>query len=520
MDAHADTHGDRGHDHVDLLVVGGGVNGVGVARDAAGRGLKVLLCEMNDLASATSSWSTKLIHGGLRYLEHYEFRLVRESLIEREVLLNAAPHIITPLRFVLPHHRGLRPAWLLRLGLFLYDHLGGRKALPPTTRVDLRHGPLGAPLKDDFVRGFEYADCRVDDARLVVLNAIDARERGAEIITGARFARAAREPDGATWRCVITDDRQQSRTVTAHAVVNAAGPWVTELFDGVEGATPKKRLRLVKGSHLIVKRLFDHDRAYIFQNADDRIIFAIPYHDGATLIGTTDEPYEGDPAAVAISEAEIEYLLASASEYFAEPVTRDMIVSDYSGVRPLFDDLSAKNASAVTRDYAFDVDDGGAGGAPLLSVYGGKLTTYRKLAEHALEKLKPSLPSMGPAWTAGAPLPGGEMGYGGWADFVAAMDEAYAFVPAQTRARVLAAYGGRLPQLLGDAARLEDLGAHYGGGLYEREVAYLVDHEWARTAADILWRRSKLGLVFTPAETAALEARLAAGAVAADAPVA
>ncbi len=520
MDAQPDAHDAPREDHVDLLVVGGGVNGVGVARDAAGRGLKVVLCEMNDLASATSSWSTKLIHGGLRYLEHYEFRLVRESLMEREVLLNAAPHIITPLRFVLPHHRGLRPAWLLRLGLFLYDHLGGRKALPATTSVDLRSGPLGAPLKDDFVRGFEYADCRVDDARLVVLNAVDARERGAEILTATRFARAVRAADGAMWRCVLTDDRQQNRTVAARAVVNAAGPWVTTLFDGVEGASPKKRLRLVKGSHLIVRRVFDHDRAYIFQNADGRIVFAIPYHDDTTLIGTTDEPYEGDPAAATISEAEIAYLLAAASAYFAQPITRDMIVSDYAGVRPLFDDLSAKNASAVTRDYAFDVDDGGTGGAPLLSVYGGKLTTYRKLAEHALETLKPSLPSMGPAWTAGAALPGGEMGYGGWADFVAAMDERYAFLPAPTRARLLSAYGGRLEQVLGDATRIEDLGASYGAGLYEREVDYLVETEWARTAADILWRRTKLGLVFTPAETAALDAHMATRAATAPAPAA
>lgn len=487
-------------DTSDLLVIGGGVNGVGIARDAAGRGLSVVLCEKDDLASHTSSWSTKLIHGGLRYLEHYEFRLVRESLIEREVLLAAAPHLVSPLRFILPHHKGLRPAWLLRLGLFLYDHLGGRKHLPATTSVNLAADPRGAPLKDGFVKGFEYTDCRVDDSRLVVLNAMDAAARGAEILTRTRFVGAARDEAG--WRCTLETADGARRAVQAKALVNAAGPWVNGVITQTPGVETKHRLRLVKGSHLITKRLYDHDRAYIFQNADGRIVFTIPYLNDTTLVGTTDEPYEGDPAAVAISEAEIDYLCAAASEYLKTPLMRDDVLATYSGVRPLHDDMSQDAASAVTRDYAFDVDQ--AGGATALSIYGGKLTTYRKLAEHALERLGADFPDMGPAWTAAAALPGGDMGYAGWAAFRAQACEAYGFLPGGVLERLLAAYGDRIGQVLGDAQTQADLGQDFGFGLTAREIDYLHAHEWAQTANDVLTRRTKLGWFMTETQKQAV----------------
>lgn len=477
----------------DLFIIGGGINGVGIARDAAGRGLNTGLAEMNDLASATSSWSTKLIHGGLRYLEHYEFKLVRESLIERERLLNAAPHLIEPLRFILPHHRGLRPAWLLRLGLFLYDHIGGRKLLSASHKVDLSTGPLGAPLKAAFQTGFEYSDCRADDARLVVMNAVDAAARGADIFVRTRFIGA--EPGDHGWR-VHLEQGGARRTITAKTLVNAAGPWVTSVFDCIDAATPTKGLRLVKGSHIITKKLFDHDRAYIFQHSDGRIIFAIPYRSDFTLIGTTDEPYMGDPAKVSISDAEITYLCDLVSDYFKAPVRPADVLSTYSGVRPLFDDLSQGSASKITRDYAFDLQMA-QGNAPLLSLYGGKLTTYRKLAVDALRTLAPHLPSMGPIWTDTAHLPGGEGGYEGLEALREETAARYPFVPEAMRSRLLKAYGSRIGMVLGDAHALSDLGPHFGADLYEAELAYMRTHEWASTSDDALTRRSKLYLALT-----------------------
>ncbi|NNU16217.1 glycerol-3-phosphate dehydrogenase [Parvularcula sp. ZS-1/3] len=479
---------------VDLLVVGGGINGVGIARDAAGRGLSVLLCEKDDLASHTSSWSTKLIHGGLRYLEHREFRLVRESLIEREVLLNAAPHLISPLRFILPHHKGLRPGWMLRFGLFLYDNIGGRRALPGTVRRDLKQSVYGEPLDPEFEFGFEYTDCRTDDSRLVVLNAIDARERGAEIRTRTRCIGARR--DGELWHVSMRNAAGEEETVAAKTLVNAAGPWVTSLFDDVEDVAPRKKLRLVKGSHIITKALYAHDRAYIFQNTDGRIVFAIPYVNGTTLIGTTDEPYEGDPASAEISEEETNYLLDSVSEYMRKPVTRDQVIGSFSGVRPLYDELDNAEASAVTRDYAFDIDS--ENGAPFLSIYGGKLTTYRKLAEHAVDKLVPWLPSADDkAWTRSESLPGGEADFAAWPAARASLRERFGFLPEAVFERMVSAYGDRLPAVLGDASSLEELGRDFGHGLFENELRYLIREEWALSADDVLWRRSKLGQIMS-----------------------
>lgn len=485
----------------DLLVIGGGINGVGIARDAAGRGLSVLLCEKDDLASHTSSWSTKLIHGGLRYLEHREFRLVRESLLEREVLLNAAPHMVKPLRFVLPHHEGLRPAWMLRLGLFLYDHIGGRRLLPPTKRIDLQNDPLGEPLAEQFTGAFEYTDCQVDDSRLVVLNAMDAKGRGASIQTRTKVIGAEREAD--YWRVTLTDSQGNTATVKAKVLVNAAGPWVTDVLSDVNGAEARKKLRLVKGSHILTKRLYDHDRAYIFQNADGRIVFTIPYVNDTTLIGTTDEPFDGDPQTAKISQQETDYLCQSVSEYLARPVTPDMIVGSFSGVRPLYDELGKKDASAVTRDYAFDIEH--EGGAPILSVYGGKLTTYRKLAEHALEHLRPHLPDMTGAWTREAPLPGGTCGYSAWEGRAAALRERYSFLDPNVMERMLRAHGENVTQFLGNTTREEGLGRHFGQGLFAAEVDYMIDQEFARSADDILTRRTKLGAIMTDQQLAALE---------------
>lgn len=473
----------------DILVVGGGVNGAGIARDAAGRGYKVMLVEQNDLASATSSASTKLVHGGLRYLEYYEFRLVREALTERETLLRAAPHIIWPLRFVLPHHRGLRPRWMLRAGLFLYDHLGGREILRGAESFRLEGDPRGAPLKPEFEHGFEYSDCWVEDSRLVVLNAMDARERGAEILTRTR-ARAISAEDG-LWR-VELEGEGGVRSVAARALVNAAGPWVDTVLRAVlrRNEPPKFQLRLVKGSHIIVDRQYEGDHAYIFQNADKRVIFAIPYEQDFTLIGTTDLPYEGDPAAVAIEDSEIDYLCAAASEYFRKPVTRASLRRTYSGVRPLHDEGDAKNASAVTRDYAFDL----SGTPPMLSVYGGKITTFRRLAEHAMEKLVPMLGDRGAPWTASAPLPGGDIPNADFDAFLAGLAHDFAWMERKSLRRLARAYGTRVRKILDGARSVADLGEAFGGGLTAREIDYLKREEFARTSEDILWRRSKLAL--------------------------
>ena len=487
----------------DLVVIGGGVNGCGIARDAAGRGASVVLFEKDDLAQGTSSASTKLIHGGLRYLEHYEFRLVREALMEREVLWGIAPHIVWPLRFVLPHHRGLRPTWLLRLGLLLYDNIGGRRRLPGTRVVDLGHDPAGAPLKPVFARGFEYSDCWVEDARLVVLNAMDAAERGADIRVGTRVTGAERA-DG-TWRVSFEGPGGRRGVVRARALVNAAGPWVANVLGGMGGG--KSAVRLVQGSHIVTRRLFGHDRAYIFQNADNRIIFAIPYEHEFTLIGTTDRDYTGDPAKVAASEEEIAYLCTAASEYFRDPITPGDVVWAYSGVRPLYDD-GTTSAQEATRDYVLKLDE--TGGAPMLSVFGGKITTYRRLAEAAVAQLAAHLPALrAPSWTGTAPLPGGDFPTEGFSDAVGRLRQERAWLPQPLAERLVRAYGTRAWRLLGDARTLGDLGARFGADLTEREVAYLIEAEWARAPDDVLWRRSKLGLRVGPEGRAALETFMA-----------
>ena len=473
----------------DLLVVGGGINGVGIARDAAGRGLSVLLVERTDLASGTSSASSKLVHGGLRYLEQYEFRLVRESLAEREVLLTAAPHIIWPLRFVLPIHAGLRRPWVLRAGLFLYDHIGGRKVLPPTRTVRRGRDDALLPLADRYVQGFEYSDCWADDARLVVINALDAAARGACIEPGWNVTGARRE--GELWHVDMMSNTGQQRTVRASGLVNAAGPWVQDVLRST-GSTRRSSLRLVKGSHVVVPRLYDGPQAFTLQTSDRRIVFIIPYQDDFTLIGTTDIPFTGDPSEVAASDEEVHYLCDLASEYMKTPITGAQAVWSYSGVRPLYDDGDV-SASTVTRDYVFDLDTA-AGRAPLLSVYGGKLTTYRKLAEHAMSELRGPLRFDAREWTRGATLPGGDIPNGDFEAFVRAQAARYAWAPPKFIRRLCRAYGTHTEQLLGNARGLGDLGEEFGPGLYEAELQFMRDKEWARSGADALWRRSKLGL--------------------------
>ncbi len=475
----------------DVAIIGGGINGCGVARDLAGRGLRVFLAEKDDLASGTSSASTKLIHGGLRYLEHYEFGLVREALREREVLLRMAPHIIWPMRFVLPHHRGLRPAWLIRLGLFLYDHLGGRELLPRSRGLDLRRDVAGGPLREEFVRGFEYSDCWVDDARLVVLNAVDAAARGVTVRVRTEVTQVVRG-DG-HWQVSVTDRQTGAvETVLARAVVNAAGPWVAEVLARRIGSNDGGQVRLVKGSHIVVPRLFDHERAYIFQNDDERIIFAIPYQNDFTLIGTTDVDYQGDLGAVKITPEETEYLCGSASTYFKAPISAADVVWTYSGVRPLYGNGNG-DAQKVTRDYVLETS-GKPGEPVLLNIYGGKITTYRRLAEAAAAKLAPWLPNMGPDWTRGATLPGGDFAVDGIDDLCRKLMATCAGLPAGVAARMCRSYGTRVWEIIGDATDVSALGLDFGTGLYGAEVDYLINTEWARTTEDILWRRSKLGL--------------------------
>ena len=489
----------------DIVVVGGGINGAGIARDAAGRGLSVLLCEKNDLAQATSSASTKLIHGGLRYLEYYEFRLVREALIEREVLLRSAPHIIWPLRFVLPHNKGLRPAWLIRLGLFLYDHLGGRKLLPGSKGVDLRHHEAGAPLVPELKKGFIYSDCWVQDSRLVTLNALDAQEHGAEVLTRVECASARRQDDG--WHVVLRDLRDGStREVQARALVNAAGPWTAEFIEQRAGLNKAQSLRLVKGSHIVVCKMFEHDYPYIFQNPDGRIVFAIPYEQDFTLVGTTDVDFDGDPGAVAISEEETAYLCEAVNAYFRKKITPADVAWAYSGVRPLYDD-EAENASSATRDYVLELDHG-PGRAPLLSVFGGKITTFRKLSEHALVKLAEALGPLGEPWTAAAPLPGGNIADADFDGYLARFRKERPWMPADLAWRYVRNYGTRAEAIVAGARALADLGEDFGDGLYGAEMSYLREHEWAQTADDILWRRSKMGLHVSEQTRQRLEAWL------------
>jgi len=483
-------------DCYDLAVIGGGINGVGIAADAAGRGLKVFLCEKDDLAQHTSSASSKLIHGGLRYLEHYEFRLVREALAEREVLLAKAPHIVKPMRFVLPHRPHLRPAWMIRAGLFLYDHLGKRKRLGASR--SLCFGP-GYPLKPAITRGFEYADCAVDDARLVVLNAMAAREKGAHIVTRTRCLRAERV-DG-VWQVELQHADGSLQSIRARALVNAAGPWVASFIKDDLKLDAPYGIRLIQGSHLIVPRLYEGEHAYILQNEDQRIVFCIPYLDRFTLIGTTDREYSGDPAQVKITEAETDYLLKVVNAHFNHQLSRADILHTYSGVRPLCNDES-DNPSAVTRDYTLALS-AGEGQAPLLSVFGGKLTTYRKLAESAMAELKPYFTQMRASWTATAPLPGGEDMTTAQALTDAILAQ-YGWLPVDIAKRWAVTYGSRVWRLLDGIQGPEDLGQAIGGGLFSREVDYLRSEEWAVDAADILWRRTKLGLFTSPAEQQAL----------------
>jgi len=486
----------------DIFVIGGGINGCGIARDAAGRGYSVCLAEMNDLASGTSSWSTKLIHGGLRYLEHYEFLLVRKALIEREVLLNMAPHIIWPMRFVLPHHKGLRPAWLLRLGLFFYDHLGGRKILPGTRVVDLKSDVAGKPLKEEFSTAFEYSDCWVNDARLVVLNAMDAQARGAEIHTRTKVIAANRV--GAHWEITLqSTDTGATHRVCAKLIINAGGPWVDDILQTSLGKNDAHNVRLVQGSHIVVRKKFDHPKAYFFQNADDRIFFAIPYEQDFTLIGTTDQDYEGALSDVKISSEEIDYLCAGASQYFKEPVTKNDIVWTYSGVRPLYDDGASK-AQEATRDYVLRMD-GNDEDPKVINVFGGKITTYRRLAESMLDEVESVLGAKGAPWTRKSFLPGGEFGVSGFADLLAKVRSDFPFLAAAQSERLVRSYGLKAFDILQAAKTPEELGHDFGLGLTEAEVRYLINNEWAQTADDVVWRRSKLGIRFTEQQMTRLD---------------
>ena len=483
----------------DVLVIGGGINGAGLARDASGRGLKVLLCERDDLASHTSSASTKLIHGGLRYLEYYDFALVRKALMEREVLLRSAPHIIWPLRFVLPHQKGLRPAWLVRLGLFLYDHLGGRKILPATKVLRRAKSDKLTPLKSEFKMAFEYSDCWVEDSRLVALNAVDAKERGARILTRRECVKLTRHADH--WTAALKDPSGQVTQVEAKTVVNAAGPWVADVLNQSGKNESRESVRLVKGSHIIVPRKYEGPHAYFFQNGDGRIMFAIPYESGQfTLVGTTDLAFDGKRDNVNISEDEINYLIEASNEYFETPITRDDVISHYSGIRPLFED-HAQDASSVTRDYVLSAlpDEGPA----MISVFGGKITTYRKLSEDVLLQLEESFPKMGKPWTKDSILPGGDIAGADFEAFVALQIKKY---PRQDKAvirRLARAYGTRMDIILNAPP-----GRIYGKGLSDAELAYLVEAEFCMTAQDVLWRRSKLGLHLTPEQIKVVEARM------------
>lgn len=508
---------------LDLFVIGGGINGCGIARDAAGRGLSVSLAEMNDLASATSSASTKLFHGGLRYLEFFEIRLVHEALKERETLLRAMPHISWPMRFVLPYHKdmrfegdtptsrilnvvmpwmkGRRPAWLIRFGLFLYDNLGGRKILRGTTTVDLTSDPAGGPLQDRFSKAYEYSDCWIEDSRLVVLNARDAQARGAKIMTHTKVIRAERVRD--VWH-VTTQDQDTGETclTVARMLINAGGPWVEDIIRNTTRINSSESVRLVRGSHIVTRKLFDHDKCYFFQGEDGRIIFAIPYENDFTLIGTTDSDHEDATVKPVCTEAEADYLCAFASNYFKQPVKRDDVVWSYSGVRPLYDD-GATSATAATRDYVLKVNVDG--GAPLLNVFGGKITTYRKLAESAFAKIRPFFTKAGPDWTAGVSLPGGDFPVDGVPALIATLRQKYSFLDTFWARRLIRAYGTDACLILGDAETVQDLGRAFAATLSEREIIWLMEKEYARTAEDVVWRRSRLGLRMTKAEIAELD---------------
>jgi glycerol-3-phosphate dehydrogenase len=485
----------------DIAIIGGGINGAGIARDAAGRGLRVLLVEQNDIGSGTSAASTKLIHGGLRYLEYGRFGLVRQALVEREVLLRIAPHLVRPLRLVLPLNRALRSRWLLRLGLFLYDRIGGRENLPPSARLDLSKDAAGEPLKPEFKEAFEFSDCSVDDARLVVLNVLDAAERGATIRTRARISHVERAD---VWRCTLDSEGRRAR-VTARILVNAAGPWIGQVAEHLLRLPGKLPVRLVKGSHIVVRRLFDHDRGYVLQNSDRRIVFALPFEADYTLIGTTDKEFSGEPSAATATAEEIDYLCAAANNYFRAQITAKEVVGVFAGVRALYDDGSGAPED-VTRDYHLLLDAAGHA-APLLTICGGKITTYRRLAEAALQKLSHYLPDA-PAWTAHAALPGGDFAYDDLTGMVLSVRAQWPFLSEATARRMVQAYGTRVNAILGGARAMSDLGQNFGADLTAAEVQYLIAHEWARSANDILWRRSKLGLHMSKMQRDALGAFL------------
>ena len=488
-------------DTVDLLIIGGGINGAGIARDAAGRGLTVLLCEQGDLGSATSSASSKLIHGGLRYLENYAFRLVAAALSEREVLLKSAPHLISPLDFVLPRARKMRPAWMLHLGLWLYDHLGGTGMLSASRAVDLRQSEYGVALKAEFKKGFVYTDCRVDDARLVIANARGAAELGASILPRTRCISAMR--NGKFWEALL-ERGSESIEVKSKALVNATGPWVHSLFDDIIQQKAKHNVRLVKGSHMVVPRLYQGDHAYLLQNYDQRVVLTIPFQDKFTLIGTTDIPYQGDPATVTASDSEVEYLCEAVNRYLAGKLYPSEVVWRYSGVRALYDD-GQPNPSDVSRDYKLIVDTDDKGRLPLLSVYGGKITTYRKLAEAVLKNLAPWFLSMKSPWTAQQPLPGGDIPNYDFERFLVDLGNAYPQLPPVFLRGVALRHGSLAREVLQDARDVSDLEENFGAGLFGREVDYFIEREWARTAEDILWRRSKAGLLLGKAQKQALE---------------
>jgi len=504
----------------DLFIIGGGINGCGIARDAAGRGLSVILAEQNDLASATSSASTKLFHGGLRYLENYEFKLVREALIEREILLNNMPHISWPMRFLLPLHKNMRPSWLIRLGLLIYDHIGGRKMLAPTRSVDLQSPPFTNILKPLLARAFAYSDCWVQDARLVALNARDAHQRGASILTRTQVIQANCLPDD-RWEIVVYNKKESNeRIYHSKVLINAAGPWADDVIQCITKSANNKHTRLVRGSHIVIKKCYDHNYCYLLQGRDKRIVFAIPYENDFTLIGTTDEDHVGDPATATCSDAEIQYLCDRVNDYFTSPISPDDIVWHYSGVRPLFDDLNSHNtrstaktttqsATKTTRDYVLRIDDHQA---PLLNIFGGKITTYRRLAEKALEKLIPyfpEYPQIARKWTAHAPLPGGDFALGKRAALIADLVNDYAFIDTREAQRLISLYGTEARRWLGTATSRADLGQDFGNHLSEAEVKHLINTEFAMTAEDILWRRTKLGLYFSLAQTERLRAYLA-----------
>ncbi|MEA3197707.1 MAG: D-erythritol 1-phosphate dehydrogenase [Gammaproteobacteria bacterium] len=488
----------------DLVIVGGGINGAGIARDAAGRGLRVLLVEQAGLAHYTSSASTKLVHGGLRYLEYFQFRLVREALLERERLLTIAPHLVHRMRFVLPYEPHLRPAWMVRLGLFFYDHLVHKNTLERSSSVRFATSSFGRPMRPTLRHGFAYSDCTVDDSRLVILNVKDAAEHGAVVRVGCRLVGAERE--GGLWRVEIEDQAHQATTVSARAIANAAGPWVAEVLTQRLRGSSEQAVRLVKGSHIVVRRLYDGDHAYVLQHPDRRIVFAIPYQNDFTLIGTTDVPWQGDPGVVVVDPVEVDYLCRTVNAYFERQIEPGDVVWSYSGVRPLWDD-SASDASAVTRDYVLDVD-APPGEAPVLSVFGGKITTYRRLAEHALKKLEPYLGPMPAPWTESAPLPGGDIPGADMEAFIADVRRRWPFLVAAHARRLAHAYGTRIAQLLAGVACRDDLGEDFGGGLTRVEVDFLLHEEWATSAEDLYWRHSKTGLYASPADERRLVAYL------------